>query len=90
MVSVFFFLLLRYFCYCIFLCCLYRFRVFDIGNPFLVYRINVTVQMLDYKRNTSNGAVDRWKTIGYAVIGPQLSKDNTNRKKPGVTSGPQV
>ena len=64
--------------------------MFDIGDPFLVYRINVTVQQLDYKRNTSDGLVDRWKTVGYAVIGPQMTTDNTNRKKPGVTSGPQV
>lgn len=31
-----------------------------------------------------------WHTIGYATIGPEMIGDNTNRKKPGVTSGPEV
>ena len=73
-----------------------RWRVFDIGDPYIAYRINVTVQQVDFSVRDTDSADETgptktvWKTIGYATIGPQMHKDNTNRKKPGVTSGPQV
>ena len=52
-----------------------------------MYRINVTVQQLDYREDSGR---DVWSTVGYATIGPQRVGDNTDRKKPGTTSGPQV
>ena len=66
--------------------------MFDIGDPYIAYRINVTVQQMDYTvaAKSKDGSNTLWKTIGYATIGPQMHIDNTNRKKPGVTSGPQV
>lgn len=47
---------------------------------------------MDYTVATKSedGSKTVWKTVGYATIGPQMHIDNTNRKKPGVTSGPQV
>ena len=82
---------------------IYRWRVFDVGDPYIAYRINVTVQQVDYTATATKSKNDDstksenadspktvWKTIGYATIGPQMHTDNTNRKKPGVTSGPQV
>lgn len=74
---------------------IYRWRVFDVGDPYIAYRINVTVQQVDYTATATKSKNDDstktvWKTIGYATIGPQMHIDNTNRKKPGVTSGPQV
>lgn len=47
---------------------------------------------MDYTVATESkdGSKTVWKTVGYATIGPQMHIDNTNRKKPGVTSGPQV
>lgn len=78
--------------YCYFYTC--RWRVFDISDPYIAYRINVTVQQMDYtvatKSKDGQGSKTQWKTVGYATIGPQMHIDNTNRKKPGVTSGPQV
>lgn len=57
----------------------------------------MTVQQVDYSvpatesaKNDQSATKTVWKTIGYATIGPQMHIDNTNRKKPGVTSGPQV
>ena len=73
-----------------------RWRVYDIGDPYLLYRINVTVQQLDYYRKSSeedsesDESREVWRTVGYATIGPERIGDNTNRKKPGVTSGPEV
>ena len=67
--------------------------MYDIGDPYLLYRINVTVQQLDYHRKEdteSDEPREVWHTIGYATIGPERIGDNTNRKKPGVTSGPEV
>lgn len=66
--------------------------MFDISDPYIAYRINVTVQQMDYttKSEDGDGTKTVWKTVGYATIGPQMHIDNTNRKKPGVTSGPQV
>ena len=66
--------------------------MFDVGDPYITYRINVTVQQMDYTvaTNSKDGSKTVWKTVGYATIGPQMNIDNTNRKKPGVTSGPQV
>jgi len=74
------------------MCC--RWGVLDIGDPYLIYRINVTVQQLDFKMKTKkNGKkVERevWTTVGNAVIGPERRGDNTNRKANGKTSGPEV
>ena len=69
-----------------------RWRVFDIRDPYIAYKINVTVQQMDYNVATKSkeGTKTVWKTVGYATIGPQMHIDNTNRKKTGVTSGPQV
>ena len=64
--------------------------MFDISDPYIAYRINVTVQQMDYTTKSEDGTKTVWKTVGYATIGPQMHIDNTNRKKPGVTSGPQV
>lgn len=74
---------------------MYRWRVFDVGDPYIAYQINITVQQVDYtapatKSKNQDSTKIVWKTIGYATIGPQMHIDNTNRKKPGVTSGPQV
>ena len=78
---------------------LFRWQVYDIGDPYILYRINVTVQQLDYHQigdgeeiagQEKATSTKVWRTIGYATIGPEMIGDNTNRKKPGVTSGPEV
>lgn len=65
----------------------------------MLYRINVTVQQLDYHKigdseemvgEEKTTSTKVWRTIGYATIGPEMMGDNTNRKKSGVTSGPDV
>ena len=73
-----------------------RYHIFDIGDPYITYKINVTVQQLDYnKRSYSTESPEEvWKTVGFAEIGPQRIGDNTERGVEdlprGVSSGPQV
>ena len=70
--------------------------MFDIEDPYVSYKINITVQQLDYQQNQydENGLEtepkDVWKTVGYAEIGPQRVGQNTNQNQVGETSGPQV
>ncbi len=81
--------------------------MYDIGDPHVLYRINVTVQQLSYIQQTtvesdseasdseisdSTKVVPKevWHTVGYAIIGPERIGDNTNRQKPGTSSGPEV
>lgn len=72
---------------------LYRYFTFEILEPYIVYKINVTVQQLDYSKVSDNpdDTVDVWRTIGYVTVGPQNIGDNTaNAYRAGNTSGPQV
>jgi len=63
-------------------------------EPFLTYKINVTVQQLDYSRledDSGDDEVDVWRTIGYVIVGPHKIGDNTaNSYGPSDSSGPQV
>ena len=61
--------------------------MFDIGDPFVSYTINVTVQQMDF---TSLSGETIWKSVGFAEIGPERHGDNTNRNNPAKASGPQV
>lgn len=73
---------------------MHSYNVFEIMEPYLVYKINVTVQQLDYKETGLSGDSrddrDVWKTIGYAEIGPERLGQNTNQNQVGKTSGPQA
>lgn len=72
---------------------LYRYFTFEILEPYIVYKINVTVQQLDYSKvsDDPDDKVDVWRTIGYVTVGPEKIGDNTaNSYKSGHTSGPQV
>lgn len=65
--------------------------MFEILQPYLSYKINVTVQQLDYKESSSDGAArDVWRTVGYAEIGPETFGQNTNQNQVGKTSGPKA
>lgn len=73
----------------------YRYHIFDIGDPYVTYKINVTVQQLSYNRRAydSSSSEEVWKTVGFAEIGPQRIGDNTKRGNElmdAETSGPQV
>ena len=62
-------------------------------EPYIVYKINVTVQQLDYSKisDDPDDQVDIWRTIGYVTVGPQNIGDNTaNAYHAGNTSGPEV
>lgn len=65
--------------------------MFIINDPYLTYKINVTVQQLDYQRiNTTGMKEDVWRTIGNAEIGPQKIGQNTAQDQAGQASGPMV
>ncbi len=77
--------------------------MYDIGDPHVLYRINVTVQQLTYTQQTADleetdsetktekvAPKEVWHTVGYAIIGPERIGDNTNRQKTGTSSGPEV
>ena len=71
----------------------YRYYTFEVMEPFLTYKINVTVQQLDYSvlEDDADGEGDVWRTIGYVVVGPHKIGDNTaNSYGPSDSSGPQV
>ncbi|XP_065882454.1 hapless 2-like [Dysidea avara] len=66
---------------------------FEVMEPFLTYKINVTVQQLDYSvlEDDADGEGDVWRTIGYVVVGPHKIGDNTaNSYGPSDSSGPQI
>lgn len=73
-----------------------RYHVYDIGDPYVTYNINVTVQQFDFKTTSYADEQDDeegkevWSTVGYAEIGPQRMGDNTQRQNKAKTSGPQV
>ena len=71
---------------------IYRYNVFIIEDPYVTYKINVTVQQLDYQLIATGNKDKRdiWKTIGYAEIGPQRIGQNTANNQKGTTSGPKV
>ena len=65
--------------------------MFEIKKPYLTYKINVTVQQLDYKRKGVDGNVrDVWSTVGFAEIGPERIGQNTIDYQNGITSSPKV
>ena len=66
--------------------------MFIIEDPYVTYKINVTVQQLDYQLIATGNKDKRdiWKTIGYAEIGPQRIGQNTANNQKGTTSGPKV
>ena len=74
----------------------YRYHVYDIGDPYVSYNINVTVQQFDFKTTSladqqqGEEGKEVWSTLGYAEIGPQRMGDNTERQNKAKTSGPQV
>ena len=72
----------------------HRYYTFEVMEPFLTYKINVTVQQLDYSNledDPGDDEVDIWRTIGYVIVGPQKVGDNTaNSYGPSDSSGPQV
>ena len=66
--------------------------MFHIENPYVTYKINVTVQQLDYQviSPDNNERKNVWKTIGHAQIGPQRIGQNTAQGQRGTVSGPKV
>lgn len=72
------------------------YNVFEVKDPYLSYKINVTVQQLDYKEyytnlvNNKNEKRDIWRTVGFAEIGPETIGQNTNQNQVGKASGPEV
>ena len=73
------------------LSCVSRYHVFEIGEPFLTYQINVTVQQYDTMvRVGSDETKELWHTIGYATVGPERPGDNTANRQTGKTSTPKV
>lgn len=68
------------------------YNVFIINPPYLTYKINVTVQQLDYKRKDTNGKMTSvWSTVGFAEIGPEKIGQNTNSDPLfAKTSSPKV
>ncbi len=66
--------------------------MFSFETPYVTYKINVTVQQLDYQLLATGNKEKRdlWKTIGYAEIGPQRIGQNTANNQKGTTSGPKV
>ncbi len=66
---------------------IHSYHVFDIGDPYVSYTINVTVQQMDF-RTIAGGTT--WSTVGYAEIGPERLGDNTDRNNLGTSSGPKV
>ena len=76
-------------------CIKYSYNVYEIGDPYLTYKINVTVQQLDYqersyKKGKNQKLKDIWYTVGYAEIGPERMGQNTDQNQVGKTSGPKV
>ena len=70
-----------------------RYHVFEIGDPFLTYQINVTVQQYDTRvrvEEASEETREVWNTLGYATVGPERPGDNTANNKDGKTSTPMV
>ena len=73
-----------------------RFRVHDIGDPYVTYVIKVTLQQLSYEKQTAakNGTrlplKQVWKTIGTAFAGPKNEAGNIDRMGKGNSSSPQV
>lgn len=73
----------------------FRFRVHAIGHPYVVYTIKVTLQQLDFERDTfgrnlTNNSSKVWKTIGHAYVGPQMEAQNIPEVHKGNSSSPQV
>ena len=65
--------------------------MFEIGDPFLTYQINVTIQQYDTVLVASDGSESElWRTIGYATVGPEKIGDNTANTQAGSTSTPMV
>lgn len=70
-----------------------RYRVHDIGNPYMTYTIKVTLQQLDFQNKTSsenNTSENVWRTIGTAYVGPQMEAQNIPEAIRGNASSPQV
>ena len=73
-----------------------RYHIFEVGDPYTTYKINVTVQQLDYNQRAYDKSAtteEVWKTVGFAEIGPQNIGDNTARGDKlldATSSGPQV
>ena len=66
--------------------------MFEPQRPYVTYKINVTVQELDYRDTSSLNGVSRnvWKTVGYAIVGPETPGQNTNQNQVGKSSTPNV
>ena len=70
-----------------------RYHVFEIGDPFLTYQINVTVQQYDTRVRVEEGSEETrevWNTLGYATVGPEKPGDNTGNNHVGKASTPMV
>ena len=67
------------------------YNIFRVEPPYLTYKINVTVQQLDYNRRGADGKTTGvWSTVGFAEIGPEQIGQNTNTNQFAKTSSPQV
>lgn len=72
---------------------LIRYRVHEIGQPYVTYTIRVTLQQLDFKNKTlsKNGTTESvWRTIGTAYVGPQTESHNIPEMIKGNSSSPEV
>lgn len=70
----------------------YRYNVYEMGDPYLTYTVNVTVQQLNYKTKQKNDkkTMNVWSTVGFAEIGPKRMGQNTNANHVGKESSPKV
>eukprot|EP00731_Ephydatia_muelleri_P027288 Em0019g161a len=68
-----------------------RYNIFEIGNPYVTYWINITVERLGYMAKAADGRqMPVWSTVGSTLIGPQNIGDNTASKKNSTTDVPEI
>ena len=67
------------------------YAVYEIGDPYVTYQINVTVEQVSHTYENNIGQVQEvWSTIGYAIVGQERIGQNTNHNQDGDASGPMV
>ena len=63
--------------------------MFEVEEPFVTYKINVTVQQL--RKPLYKDEEEKWVTVGFAQIGPEQQGANIQGSlQDGTSSGPQV
>jgi len=72
-----------------------RWKVYDIGDPYVEYTIKVKLEQLDYvqSRDEQGNNIEPkniWKTIGEVYLGPHSHSDSIMGQGEGKSSTPQV